>query len=125
MELDAKALVLMEREDNILKQELGSYEIEKGLNLVYKAYVEDNRVYLFLTTKDDVTDDEFTEIFDKYQVEKYSEMGYEVAEIDDEYNPMWCVTFDYTDDYDEMAAMLNEIIGFHFDEINRIYDEIR
>lgn len=125
MEIDAKALVLMERENGTLKEELGSYEIDEGLNLVYKAYVENNRVYVYLTTPDDVSDEEYTEIFDKYPVEKYSEMGYEVVEIDDEYNPVWCVTFEFTDDHDEMEAMLNQIIGFHFDTINKIYEEIR
>ncbi|MCX7694283.1 MAG: hypothetical protein N2Z71_01015 [Caloramator sp.] len=125
MEIDAKALVLMKRENGVLQEELGSYEIEEGLNLVYKAYVEDNKVYLFLTTKDDVSDEEFTQIYDMYQVERYSQKGYNVEEIDDEYNPMWCVEIDYVDDHEEMEERLNEVISFHNDEMNRIYEEIR
>jgi hypothetical protein len=125
MEIDAKALVLMKRENGVLQEELGSYEIEDGLNLVYKAYVEGGKVYLFLTTKDDVTDEEFTQIYDMYDIEKYSQMGYTVEEIDDEYNPMWCVELDFVDDHEEMQDRLNEVILFHNDEMNRIYEEIR
>ncbi|SHF32899.1 MULTISPECIES: DUF6762 family protein [Caloramator] len=125
MEIDAKALVLMKRENGVLQEELGSYEIEEGLNLVYKAYVEDGKVYLFLTTKDDVTDEEFTQIYDMYDIEKYSQMGYKVEEIDDEYNPMWCVELDFVDDHEEMQERLNDVILFHNDEMNRIYEEIR
>lgn len=125
MEIDAKALVLMKRENGVLQEELGSYEIEEGLNLVYKAYVEDGKVYLFLTTKDDVTDEEFTQIYEMYDIEKYSQMGYKVDEIDDEYNPMWCVELDFVDDHEEMQERLNDVILFHNDEMNRIYEEIR
>lgn len=125
MEIDAKALVLMKRENGVLQEELGSYEIEEGLNLVYKAYVENDKVYLFLTTKDDVSDEEFTQIYDMYEVEKYSQMGYNVEEIDDEYNPMWCVEIDFVDDHEEMEERLNKVISFHNDEMNRIYEEIR
>ncbi|MBZ4662964.1 MAG: hypothetical protein JG776_646 [Caloramator sp.] len=125
MEIDAKALVLMKRENGVLQEELGSYEIEEGLNLVYKAYVEDGKVYLFLTTKDDVTDEEYTQIYEMYDIEKYSQMGYKVEEIDDEYNPMWCVELDFVDDHEEMQERLNDVILFHNDEMNRIYEEIR
>jgi len=125
MELDAKALVLMKKENGVLQEELGSYEIEEGLNLVYKAYVENDKVYLYLTTKDDVSDEEYTQIYDMYNIEKYNQMGYEVEEVDDEYNPMWCVILDFVDDHEEMEARLNDVIGFHNDEMNRIYEEIR
>ncbi|WDC84353.1 hypothetical protein PL321_00450 [Caloramator sp. mosi_1] len=125
MEIDAKALVLMKRENGVLQEELGSYQIEEGLNLVYKAYVENDKVYLFLTTKDDVTDEEFTQIYDMYNIDEYSQMGYSVEEIDDEYNPMWCVQLDFVDDHQEMEERLNEVILYHNSEINRIYEEIR
>ncbi|CDF58726.1 DUF6762 family protein [Thermobrachium celere] len=125
MELDAKALVLMKRENGVLQEELGSYEIDEGINLVYKAYVEEDKVYLYLTTKDDVSDEEFTQIYDMYDLDKLTQMGYEVEEVDDEYNPMWCVILDFIDDHEEMEARLNEVISYHNSEINRIYSELR
>lgn len=123
--LDAKGLVLMKRENGVLTDELGSYEIESGLELVYKAYVEIDTVKLFLTTDRDVEDDEYNEIFDNYNVEALEEKGFEVEEIDEEYNPVWCIKFKFEEDYDFMEEKLNEAISFHENELKRIYEEIK
>jgi hypothetical protein len=123
--MEASALVLMKREDGILTSELGSYEIESGIELVYKAYVENNRVKLFLTTDRDVEDTEYNEIYDNYDEETLSSKGYKVEEVDDEYNPVWCISFKYEEDYKQMEDTLNEIIGHHEDELKRIYEEIQ
>jgi hypothetical protein len=123
--MEASALVLMKREDGILTSELGSYEIEAGIELVYKAYVENNTVKLFLTTDRDVEDTEYNEIYDNYDEETLESKGYKVEEVDDEYNPVWCVSFKYEDEYEPMENNLNEIIGYHEDELKRIYEEIK
>lgn len=123
--LEASSLVLMKREEGILTSELGSYEIESGIELVYKAYVENDRVKLFLTTDRDVEDWEYNEIYDNYETEALSSKGFEVEEIDDEYNPVWCVSFKYQDEHESMDSALNDIIGYHEEELNRIYNEIK
>jgi hypothetical protein len=123
--MDARSLVLMAKEDGILSKELGSYEIEKGMEFVYKAFVEENTVNLFLTTDRDVEEWEFNEIYDNYNYDYFVNKGYEVEEVEDEYNPTWCVKFEFKDDYDYMEGILNDIIGYHEDEIRRIYEEIK
>lgn len=123
--LDAKGLVLMQKENGVLTNELGSYEIESGLELVYKAYVEVDKVKLFLTTDRDVEDDEYNEIYDNYSIDSLEEMGFEVEEIEDEYNPVWCIKFRFEEDHSIMEEALNEAINFHENELKRIYNEIK
>jgi hypothetical protein len=123
--MEASALVLMKREEGILTSELGSYEIESGIELVYKAYVENDTVKLFLTTDRDVEDWEYNEVYDSYETDALNDKGYEVEEVDDEFNPVWCISFKYEDEHELMESALNEIIAFHDDELKRIYKEIK
>lgn len=122
--MEASSLVLMNRVDGILEKELGSYEIEEGLELVYKAFVENGKVYLFLTVDRDVNDEEYNEIFDNYNVDEISNMGFDVSEVEEEYNPVWQVNFEFKDDHDEMEEALNSIIAYHNEEIKRVFEEI-
>lgn len=123
--LDAKGLVLMEKENGILTNELGSYEIESGLELVFKAYVEQNSVKLFLTTDRDVEDDEYNEIYDNYNIEGLERDRFKVEEIEEEYNPVWCIKFKFDEEHSVVEDKLNLAIGYHESEINRIYEEMK
>lgn len=122
--MEASSLVLMERENNILTKELGSFQIESGLEMVYKAYVESGITNLYLTTDRDVNDEEFNEIFDMYNFEFLSQKGYEIEEVEDEYNPVWVVRFDFLEEHIEMQEALNEVILYHKGEIQRINEEL-
>lgn len=118
--MESKGLVLMEKVDGILQNELGSYEIEDDNGLIFKAFVENNVVYLFLTTDRDVSDDEYNQIYDLYNIEALELEGYEVEEIEEEYNPVWCFRFDFDNDHLKTQERLTEILEFHKKEIERI-----
>lgn len=122
--MEASSLVLMNKVEGILEKEFGSYEIEEGLELVYKAFVENNKVCLFLTVDRDVNDEEYNEIFDNYNLEELSNMGFEVSEVEEEYNPVWQVNFEFKDNHDEIEEALNSIISYHNNEVIRVYEEI-
>lgn len=122
--MEASSLVLMNKVDGILEKELGSYEIEEGLELVYKAFVENGKVYLFLTVDRDVNDEQYNDIFDNYNVDEISNMGFDVSEVEEEYNPVWQVNFEFKDDHDEMEEVLNSIIAYHNEENKRVFAEI-
>jgi hypothetical protein len=125
MASDAKGLVLMKKESGILTQELGSYEINGGLELVYKAFVEEGKVKLYLTTDKDVTDEEYNEVFDEYEEETLVNEGFSLEEVEDEYNPVWCVTFDYKEEFEDMEEDLNFIITYHKNQIEKIFENIK
>ncbi|KRQ87952.1 hypothetical protein ABG79_00117 [Caloramator mitchellensis] len=120
--MEGKALVLYKRENGILTEELGSYEIEVGLEFVYKAYVEDGKCYLFLTTDKDVTDEQYNEVYEMYNIEKYNEIDAEIEEVE-EYNPTWLFKFDFKDDYEYMSDILNDILYLHQENIKQIFAE--
>jgi hypothetical protein len=124
MAIDAKGLVLMNMENGILVSELGSYEILSGLEFVYKAYVSDNTVKLFVTTDRDVTDEQYNEVFDEYETDELEKEEFTVEEVDDEYNPVWCISLPYKEEYDEMNDDLNYILAYHKKEIERIFNKI-
>lgn len=119
--MDATSLVLMQRVNGVLEKELGSYEIERGLEYVFKAYVEEDMVMLYLTTPKDLSDEEYTNVFEEYDVEDYSTFVSEVEEIDDEYNPVWLLKICYQDDHEAMSDVLKEVIGIHVDKIKDIF----
>lgn len=118
--MDAASLVLYEKANGILDAEIGSYEIYSGLNYVYKAYVESGTVYVFLSTDADVSDEEYNIIYDEYDMKFFKDNGFEISEIEDEYNPVWLVKLPFYDEHEKMQEKMNDIIGHHETEIKRI-----
>ncbi|SKA85158.1 hypothetical protein SAMN05443428_106122 [Caloramator quimbayensis] len=122
--MEGSSIVLMEKQDGILSKELGSYEIETGIEYIYKAYVEDEIVYLFLTTNVDVDDENYNDIFDEYDFEGHINLGCQVEEVEEEYNPVWLIKTDFINQHDDMKKKLNDIIKYHAEEIKRIYEKL-
>lgn len=118
--MEASSIVLMERINGILEKELGSYEIAEGLECVYKAYVEDNVVHLHLTTNGDVDDEQYTKLFEDYDVEKLVSLGIQVTEDDEEYNPVWQLAFPFVEEHEIMEKRLNEILSIHMNMLQEI-----
>lgn len=123
--MEASSIVLMEKEQGILTKELGSYEIDKGIEYIYKAYVENDIVYLYLTTDRDVSDEEYNEVFDEYNFEDLTSKGFEIEEIEGEYNPVWLVKLPFEKVHDDMKKKINDILTYHVEEIRRIFEKIR
>lgn len=118
--MEATSLVLMKRENGILTTELGSYKVEEGLSYVFKAYVEDNKVKIYLTTDRDVSDEEYTKIYDLYNYSMFEKEKFTVEDIDDEYNPVWLVEFEFSQDDEINEENINNVIRIHSEEIKRI-----
>lgn len=118
--MEATSLVLMKRENGILTTELGSYKVEEGLSYVFKAYVEDNKVKIYLTTDRDVSDEEYTKIYDLYNYSMFEKEKFTVEDIDDEYNPVWFVEFEFSQDDEINEENINNVIKIHSEEIKRI-----
>ena len=122
--MEADGIVLMQRENGILSKELGSYSLESGIELVYKAYVEDEIVYLYLTTPNDVSDEEYNDIFDEYVPVEFEDTDIESAEVEDEFNPVWLYKTGFIEDDSQMEALLNDIVLAHKAELERVYGQL-
>ncbi|KGN01795.1 hypothetical protein Z969_07595 [Clostridium novyi A str. 4570] len=110
--MDFAALVLMEVDkDNKFIREMGSYEVNDGVEYITKFYYNDEeaKVKLYFDTHKDVEEWEYTAIYDLFDVEVFENKGFEVEEKDDEYNPTWILKFDYIDDYKNMVEKLIEV----------------
>jgi len=118
--MEATSLVLMKKENGILATELGSYKVEEGLNYVFKAYVEDNKVKIYLTTDRDVSDEEYTKIYDLYNYSIFEKEKFIIKDVDDEYNPVWLVEFEFSQDDEINEENINSIIKIHSKEMKRI-----
>ena len=125
MGIDAKGLVLMNKENGILTHELGSFPIHDGMEFIFKAYVEDEKVKLYLTTDSDVSDEEYNEVFDEYETEELETKGFQVEEVEDEFNPVWCYLFDYKEEYSENEEAINFALDYHKNQIQTIFEKIR
>lgn len=124
--MDFSSLVLMERDakTDLFIKELGSYEVNESAEYITKFYCEDNIVFVFFDTKDDVEDWEYTATFDCFNEEQFLEAGYDVESIDDEYNPTWKVNFKYEEDHEKMQEKINEITTLVQNEMERVKNEI-
>ena len=118
--MEASSIVLMKRVNGILEKELGSYEIQEGLQYVSKAYVEDSTVHICLTTEGDVDDQQYTELFEGYDTQRLQQLGIQVDENDEEYNPGWCLAFPFVEDHEFMENKLNEILKIHVGMVQTI-----
>lgn len=122
--MDESSIVIMEKEDGILSKEVASYRLEKGLNLIFKVFIEKNVLNLFLTVdKEEVDDKEFEFIYEEYDFKFYEENDFEIEEVDGYYNPIWGIKIPFREGHSEMEKIVNEIIDYHINELNRIYDE--
>ena len=125
--MDFSALVLMERDSatgHLIKEE-GSYAVNEGAVYVSKLYLQDGIVNLFFTTGRDVEDWEYSAIFDLFDTEVFEKLGYNIEEIDSEFNPVWKVTFEYDEDHEETRAVLNELCTIIKENIEKVFEDIK
>lgn len=125
--MDFSSLVIMEKDKEIgaIKGELGSYSVGDGTNYVKKLYCIDEDVSLFFDTDKDVEEWEFSAIYDLFNVEALTSLGYIVEEFDEEYNPTWVVKFKFDDEHEEMRAVLNEVCSIINEQMNKVFEDIK
>jgi hypothetical protein len=94
--LDFSSLVLMEREKetNFLIKELGSYEVGDGAKYVSKFYYDGEKVNMYFDTGRDVLEWEYSAIYDLFNLDAFTQHGYDIEDVDDEFNPTWLIKFD-------------------------------
>lgn len=124
--MDFSSLVLMEKdkETGFIKKELGSYQVGEGAECITKMYY-DGKVNIYFDTKKDVDDWEYSAIFDTFEEVRFQEEGYEIEQVDDEFNPTWLVKFDYVDEYKEMSDKLNKLCILIRSSLDKVFEDIK
>ncbi len=125
--MDFSSLVLMEKdkETGFIKKELGSFEVNEGALFVKKLYVLDEIVYMHFDTNKNVEEWEYSAIYDLFNSEAFTEIGYEIEEDLEEYNPAYIIKFKYEDDYDLMKKKIQEVVSIIEKEMNLVFEAIQ
>jgi hypothetical protein len=125
--MDFSALVLMEKDKDTghLIKEIGSYAVNEGAVYVNKLYVIDGEVNLYFQVNKDVEDWEYSAVYDLFDVEAFETLGYDIEEVDDEFNPTWMISFPFDEDHEEVRAILNELCNLIKDNIEKVFENIQ
>ena len=121
-------IMLKDKETGFLDKELGCYAVDDKYELIYNTYaVEENGnifVYLKLTCERDVEDWEYDAIFDYYDTDTVKQEAVSVEEEDGNYNPMWVVKFEFTEDTEIMEEKIKKLLELHKKELDSVYETI-
>lgn len=132
--MEPMVVMLMEKEQDTgyLTKEIGSYRIMEGgqyIDSIYLTNKEGERtVHLRLTTDRDLEDWEYEAVFDYYDTEVFGQQIrsiVEVVEVEEEFNPVWEITFPFIDSQEGMETMLERILTIHKTELNSTYEGIQ
>lgn len=124
--MEFSSLVLMEKdkETGFMVKELGSYEVSEGAENISKMFYDGEKVNVYFDTNKDVEDWEYSAIFDLFNEEEFVENGYNIEQIDSEYNPTWLVKFDYDEEHSVMAEKLNKLCTLISTSISKVIVDI-
>ena len=110
--MDFSSLVLMQKdEQGFIIKELGSFPVNEGALYIKKLFVQNNIVNVIFDTNKDVEEWEYSAIYDVFNYDIFKNEGYEVEDIDDEFNPTFLVKFNYNDDYNSTNEELQKIVS--------------
>lgn len=125
--VDFSSLVLMQKdkESGFLNKELGSFEVGQGALYVKKFYEIDNKVIMVFDTNKDVEEWEYSAIYDMFDYDLFSEKGYEVEDIDEEFNPTWKVEFGYAEHAEDMKEIIYDICETIDEAMAKVFFDIQ
>ncbi len=121
-------IIIMQKnlENGFFENELTQINLENHEDLIETIFVftkdDENLVNLRLTTDKEVSDWEYTAIFDYYDDEIFAGEINEIKEYSDSYNPAWEIIFPYIED--EIEGKIINILEKHYNEILDIYETI-
>jgi hypothetical protein len=125
--MEFSSLVLMEKdkETNLIVRELGSYEVGDGAEYITKMFFDGDKVNVYFDTKQDVEDWEYSAIFDLFPEEEFVKHGYNLEQIDDEFNPTWLTKFDFVEEHVDMVDKINEVCNLIKCSITKVFEDIQ
>ena len=125
--MDYSSLILMERdnETGFVTKELGSYKVSEGAEYIKGFYVKGDSVYIKFDTNKDVEEWEYSAIYDVFNMELFENEGFEIEEVEDEYNPTFLINFKYKDDHDYIEEKLSLSIELIEEAMEKAFNDIK
>ena len=131
MEPFAVILMRKDSETGFLESEVGSYNIPSMGEYLESIFVidkeEEDMVHLRITTATPVKDWEYSAIYDYYDEDRVSALDFviKVEPIEDDYDPLWEVTFKLLDNIEETEEQIQKILETHHIELQEVMQEIK
>lgn len=124
--MDFSSLILMERdiETGFVTKEVGSFQVSEGALHVKNFYVKGDKIYLVFDTNKDVEEWEYSAIYDMFNYELFEKEGFEIEDIEEEYNPTFLIKFGYVDDYDYIREKLEKCIDIIVESMDKVFKDI-
>lgn len=124
--MDYSSLILMEKdkETGFVVKEIGSYNVSEGAEYIKSFYVLDDTVYIKFDTNKDVEEWEYSAIYDVFNAELFENEGFEIEEVDDEYNPTFLINFTYKDDHQYIEEKLSLAIELIEEAMEKAFNDI-
>ena len=124
--MDYSSLILMEKdkETGLVVKEIGSYNVSEGAEYIKSFYVLDDKVYIKFDTNKDVEEWEYSAIYDVFNMNLFEEEGFEIEEVEDEYNPTYLVKFKYEDNREYISEKLALCIDLIEEAMEKAFSDI-
>ena len=124
--MDYSSLILMEKdkETGFVVKEIGSYNVSEGAEYIKSFYVLDDTVYIKFDTNKDVEEWEYSAIYDVFNMNLFEEEGFEIEEVEDEYNPTYLVKFKYEDNREYISEKLALCIDLIEEAMDKAFSDI-
>ncbi|MBQ7265782.1 MAG: hypothetical protein IJS61_06760 [Firmicutes bacterium] len=122
-------IMLKNKESGFLEKELQTIEIEEhteNLLNIFAVDEEDGKRYLHikLTTENEVKDWEYSAIYDYYDRDCFENIV-DFSDEEDDYNPVWEVTVNYSEEPEENRRVIKDILSRHYAQLTAVYDIIK
>ena len=124
--MDYSSLILMEKdkETGFVVKEVGSYNVSEGAEYIKSFYVLDDKVYIKFDTNKDVEEWEYSAIYDVFNMNSFEQEGFEIEEVEDEYNPTYLVKFKYEDNREYISEKLSLCIELIEEAMEKAFSDI-
>lgn len=128
--MDDTIIVIMLKDKNtgFLVKELASLDLTENVGYIVNIFAideeEGRKLHIKLSTERDVADWEYAAIYDYYDTECFKDKA-EITDADDDYNPVWEVIIDYTEDIPLLEEKVAELLAIHKKEIEDVFETIK
>lgn len=123
MEETVIVVMLKNKETGFLEKEICTLDVKKYEEYIVNIYVMEDKLYIRLSTAKDVADWEYSAIYDYYDTDSFKDIA-TVTEADDDFNPVWEVCTDFSDNISETEDKLNQILEIHHKELEDVFETI-
>ncbi len=109
MEFSSLVLMEIDKESKSFVKEMGSYEIERGGEYIERFFYDGEVVSLYFGVGRDVEDWEFDALYDYMPEEDFVSDGFCIEEVEEQYNPTWCVKLKYEEEHSVMEDKIKKL----------------